>query len=126
MNHVDAERERIETTARATCRIHGGSPLTGTAPFWERLVSEVLAAARRLEVAGGPSPTVGEVARGAAPAMAGSPVTSSERLWAGIVATVLSEHAAPSGLGNPTPMPAVWHAIVQGRSIPASRPPRGH
>lgn len=99
--------QAVSRTALATLRRHAAAPLTGTPPFWERLVREVLAAEAALRAEAGGEPDADAVAPRAAPAMSGSPVTNSPVLWRAIVATVLSEHRAPSGMGEP--IPTRWH-----------------
>lgn len=85
----EAREEAVAAVVRVVIRCHAASPLTGTAPFWQRVVREVLAAAART----GDPHDAGAVAAEAAPALSGSPVTNSGRLWRGIVRTVLHEAA---------------------------------
>jgi len=101
--HVLSEPEAVARTALATLRRHAAAPLTGTLPFWERLVQEVLATRVALSDGAGVAPDVETVADRAAGAFAGSPVTNSPILWRDIVGTVLAEHDSPSGLGDRIP-----------------------
>ncbi len=94
----------VVRTALATLRRHAASPLTGTPPFWERLVRTVLESYIELRISGVPTlDQVTAVAERARPAFAASPVTNSDILWRSIVDTVLVEYLAPSGNGEPTP-----------------------
>ena len=96
--------EVVSLTAMATLRRHAASPLTGTPPFWERLVRTVLEAYLAMGVHGTPSAAqVAEVAAAAKPAFSGSPIVLSENLWRSIIDTVLVEYLTPSGNGGAIP-----------------------